>query len=479
MLGVPLACLVAHSDRPGMRDHLRRCLDSGTEVATVVIFAGKRGTPLATQMTSTPLVDAEGKVIGCRTTLTDISALRRTQDRLALLAEVSRLLGAASDLRSPFPEILGLIVKTFADVALLDLVAGDGTLRRAEQASVPGTLSRAAVEASPAEGSPQGEVLREGQSIFLPACRWHGASETTDTEHASVATDATASSWMIVPLASRGKALGVLTLVATERTGRFEAEDLTTAEDLAARMAVALDNSHLHQQALRATEARDEMLACVAHDLRNPLYAIMLSTDEISEERPRVERRKTSLTLQRVRRNALHISSMVKDLTELSRLESETFQLTLAPHDVRGLLNDVVQSLLPLAEEKGLALGVEPPVEPYNVRCDSDRVYQVLSNLIGNAVKITPAFGAISIFSNAREREVRFSVRDTGPGLSATDRDRMFDKYWQARASTHEGRGLGLYIAKRIVEAHGGHIWCDSELGRGATVSFTLPRTSS
>ena len=479
LLGVPLACLVERSDRPGMRDHLRRCLDVGTEVATVLTFVGKRGTPLATQMTSTPLVDGVGKVIGCRTTLTDISALRRTQDRLALLAEVSRLLGAASDLRSAFPEVLGLIVKTFADVALLDLVAEDGILRREKEGSAPGTLARAVAEASPAEGSPQAEVLREGQSIFVPACRRHGASETTETEHAPIATDATASSWMIVPLASRGKAIGVLTLVATERTGRFEAEDLTTAEDLAGRMAVALDNSHLYQQALRATAARDEMLACVAHDLRNPLYAIMLSTDEISEERPRVERRKTRLTLHRVRRNALHISSMVNDLTELSRLESATFQLALAPHDVRGLLNDVVQALLPLAEEKGLALGVEPPVEPYVVCCDSDRIYQVLSNLIGNAVKITPAFGAISIFSKTLEGEVRFSVRDTGPGLSATDCDRMFDKYWQARATTHEGRGLGLYIAKRIVEAHGGTIWCDSELGRGATVSFTLPRTPS
>ena len=298
-------------------------------------------------------------------------------------------------------------------------------------------------------------------------------------ERAPTSPEAVASSCMMVPLTSRGSALGVLTLVAGERIRQFEAEDLETAEDLARRMAVALDNARLFQQALRATEARDEMLACVAHDLRNPLYAIMLSTDGISEVRPRIERRKAWPSLQRVRRNALHISSMINDLTELSRLESATFQLALAPHDVRDLLNDVLQSLLPLAEEKGLALGVEPPIEPYLVRCDSDRVYQVLSNLIGNAVKVTPAFGAISIFSDARAGKMLLSVRDTGPGLSATDRGRMFDKYWQRSTGTHEGRGLGLYIAKRIVEAHGGTIWCDSELGRGATVSFTLPRIPS
>ena len=268
----------------------------------------------------------------------------------------------------------------------------------------------------------------------------------------------TASSWMMFPLASRGHTLGLLTLVARERIGHFVAEDLKTAEDLAGRLAVALDHANLHQQALRAKEARDEMLACLAHDLRNPVYAIMLSTAGLSDERPSIERRKSWPRLQRVRRNAQHINSMIDDLTELSRFESATFRLTLTPHDVRALLNEVLQLLLPLAEEKELALGIDPAVPAGIVRCDSGRVYQVLSNLVGNAVKVTPTGGAITIFSEPGDREVLFSVRDTGPGLSASDRERMFEKYWQGRAGTRGGRGLGLYIAKRVVEAHGGRI---------------------
>ena len=472
LLGLPLATLVERSDHGRLFEHLRRCFETRTEAATEMTLSGKRPMPLAVQVTSAPIFDGDKEVVECRTTLTDVSALRRGHDRLTLLSETSWLLCAAVDPRRHLRAVTRLTIDRFADVALLDLVAEDGTLKRTEQAGRSGTLAPSP-KVSSWGSSFQREVLRSRQSIFVSNCRGR-EMEAAALDLAPMA-GGTVSSWMMVPLLSRGAAIGVLTVAAAGRIGRFVADDLRTAEDLAARIGVVLDNARLHEQARNALAARDEMLACVAHDLRNPVHTIMLSTNGVSDAPPGIERRKGWPELQRVRRSAEQISRMIGDLTEVSRLDAGTFDLALGPRDVRSLLSEAFESLLPLAQEKKVALRIELPVEAHMVLCDRERVFQVLANLIGNAVKFTPPGGAIDISSKSSERMVVLTVSDNGPGVPASDRGNIFAKYWQGDGA-REGRGLGLYIAKRLVEAHGGSIWCESEAAKGTTMSLTLQR---
>ena len=285
---------------------------------------------------------------------------------------------------------------------------------------------------------------------------------------------------MVVPLISRGTVLGVLTLVAAGRLRKFSPADLTTAEDLAERIAVRLDNARLYQQARDAIAAREEILALVAHDLRNPLSAIRLSTMSMNgAPPPPVERRKGWPRIERVRRIADHMSRMLEDLAEFSGLDARPFTLDMGPREVPQLLNEVVDNLVPLASDKGINLHLEAPPVPGHVVCDPDRVLQVFSNVVGNAVKFSQRGGTIELRSTAKDGAVLFTVRDDGPGMSPADLDHIFDKYWQAEEGSRGGRGLGLYIAKRLVEAQGGAIWCDSEPEKGTRVSFTLPRPAA
>jgi signal transduction histidine kinase len=135
--------------------------------------------------------------------------------------------------------------------------------------------------------------------------------------------------------------------------------------------------------------------------------------------------------------------------------------------------------LSPLAKERGVQLSVESAGEPVNVLADKERVSQVLSNLVGNALKFTPRGGAVTVLAEGLGDLVRLSVADNGPGVPPDHLPRLFERFWQAKRVSREGTGLGLYIAKGIVEAHGGRIWAESAPGNGSTFHFTLPGTQS
>ena len=150
-----------------------------------------------------------------------------------------------------------------------------------------------------------------------------------------------------------------------------------------------------------------------------------------------------------------------------------------SPVDVTALAQDGVQSFQALAGQRGLTLRLQAPPGPVPAEVDSERVLQVLANLIGNAIKFTPAGGAIHLRVEPFDDRVELTVADTGPGIAAEDQASVFDRFWQADRSERRGMGLGLYIARSIAEAHGGRLTLESELGRGSTFRFSVPRRAS
>ncbi|MGH7504679.1 MAG: ATP-binding response regulator [Longimicrobiales bacterium] len=246
-----------------------------------------------------------------------------------------------------------------------------------------------------------------------------------------------------------------------EQAARAEAEETARRMELLVRQAEA------------ATRARDDVLATVSHDLKNPLGTIFTSATLLLEVPLDEEQRAKQLGI--IRRTAERMNRLIQDLLDVSRMEAGRFSVEALPDRVGTLIDEALEMLEPLAAGRGVTLVDGANDRDRRVLADHDRILQVLSNLVGNAVKFTPAGGSVMIGVEADGDAMRFSVRDQGPGIPAEHLDRIFDRFWQADRKGGEGAGLGLAIARGIVEAHRGRIWAESETGAGATFFFTLP----
>jgi signal transduction histidine kinase len=220
---------------------------------------------------------------------------------------------------------------------------------------------------------------------------------------------------------------------------------------------------------------RDTVLAEVAHDLRSPLSAIIMTTDLLLQVPMTHEEHDHRLHM--IRRSAEHMSRLVQDLVEAVRAERAPIVLNPAPFPVQVLLEEVAELHQEAASTKDqqLVVAVHAPAA-LMMNADRERLFRVLDNLVGNAIKFTQRGGHITVDALAGTLEVIFSVTDDGPGMDRNTLDRLFEPYWQHDPGTRQGLGLGLTISKALVEAHGGRIWAESEPGKGTVVFFRVPR---
>jgi signal transduction histidine kinase len=234
---------------------------------------------------------------------------------------------------------------------------------------------------------------------------------------------------------------------------------------------VTLDQ--MYDDAQKVIEARQEILGIVAHDLRNPLNTIHMATSLLLEQ-PGLETARVS-QLRIIQRSGERMNRLIQDLLSVTTIEAG--RLSIAPQKISmpDLLHEAAETLGPIAREKSLTFATSAADDLPPVRADPARVLQVFSNLVGNAVKFTPAGGTITLSAVRAGDRVECSVSDTGPGIPPAQLPRLFGKFWQAKRGDGRGVGLGLAIALGIVEAHGGTIEVASELGRGSVFTFALP----
>ena len=250
--------------------------------------------------------------------------------------------------------------------------------------------------------------------------------------------------------------------------------EIEIAEDVA-RRAIEVD---LEQQIARAEEAvraRDDLVAVVSHDLKNPVNVILLASRLLRVQLNDAKPGAALASLARLDRAALGMTVLITDLLDLAKIEAGRFQVLPAPCEVRALIDEAVALLEPSADERSVRLETSV-AENASVFADRDRMFQVLGNLLSNAIKFSPLGAAVRIATTTIEGFTRFEVRDQGPGLASNLVPHVFDRYWQGMLTrTGQGSGLGLYIAKGLVEAHGGRIWVESTVGVGSTFYFTVP----
>jgi signal transduction histidine kinase len=222
-----------------------------------------------------------------------------------------------------------------------------------------------------------------------------------------------------------------------------------------------------------AYRAREEMLAIVSHDLRTPLTSIELSSAQLIRSSAAPGDEHFRVYSERIQRAARRMEALVRNLLDAAMIESGALAMTFAPVEVETLLESTVQLCQPLAERKSILLEARLQARTSLV-CDGDRIKQTLENLVGNALKFVPTDGEVIVSARTEASDIVFEVRDSGPGIPADKIGRVFDRYW--RGNRGASTGLGLYIAKAIVEGHGGRIWAVSGNGKkGTTVAFALP----
>jgi PAS domain S-box-containing protein len=483
LLGKAMISFVAVGHRAQLRGHVQRCF-SQRGALSVELDLSRSGQPSQpVSATSVSVLDDTGRVVGCRMTLTDISALKRTEARLVLLASASKMLATSLDVESSILEVLRAILPSSADAAMIDLLHGGETSRleahrEATEPSGVQTTRSVRPRLSLRPDSPQTRVLESGKPILLPRCDSRSLAGDDGLDHEPSIQSSGARSLLYVPLSSRGLTLGVLTLVSLDENRIFSGADLLFATDLASRVATAVDNARLYREARDAVRGREDVLSFVAHDLRQFLFGSRLAVDILLRSVQPVERRRGWRELDRVQKLNAQMARMIEDLLDVSSLDSGRLSLKLSEWPATDLLSQAAEALSATASAGGVAFVVNAADALGTVCCDAARVIQIFGNIVGNAVKFTPKGGSIMISASSVGEQVQFAVHDTGPGIAPQLLEHLFERYWQADEGAQKGRGLGLYIAKHLVEAQGGRIWVESRLGAGTTLFFTLPRTN-
>lgn len=407
-------------------------------------------------------------------------AVRDAERRARFLAEAMELLSSSLDVHRVLRDLAQLIVPRFADICAVDLLGADGVPQRVD--TVHGFANIAPATDAPMETDEPPLSALAQRAIQESAV--HLAIRADDDVLRDVARDPALFAelqrtgpyaLLIVPLIARERVLGFMQFLSTDVARATSPEALLLAEDLARRASVAVDNALLYGEAQRATRARDDVLAIVSHDLRNPLNTIHMSTsfllDVIAEGEsmpPLVPQ------LELIKRATARGNALIQDLLDVSRIESGTLAVEASLTSAAGLLTDAVQELEPLVAAKKIQFEHAWIGEDVEVPADRGRIAQVFSNLVGNAVKFTPAEGLISVTGKRTGSKVEFVVRNSGDGIAPDHIPHLFDRFWKATKASRTGAGLGLFIVKGIVEGHGGTVGVESSPTDGTTFCFTL-----
>ncbi|CAN5726779.1 hypothetical protein BH23GEM5_BH23GEM5_19930 [soil metagenome] len=416
--------------------------------------------------------------------MVDITARKQEEEAQRFLAQASALLDTSLDPEVTLGGLARLAVPTLADYCLIDLVVEGGAVHRVASAHMDPSKEQLLRkdEHHPADVDPEQhpvvKVVRTGQAVLVRNCTEAIIKAIAhDAEHYKILGQLGLRSFMVVPLMAREHTLGAITLAAAESGRSYSPVELMTAQDLARRAALAIDNAQLYENAQRAIRAREEVLAVVSHDLRNPLNTISLGASALVDAS--TERRTSHAKyLELIRHAAEQANAMIKNLLDVSGIESGHFSVDPSQQDIAELVQQARDLHLPLAEEKSVRLECEIADNLASAWADGFQLQRVFANLLCNAVKFTPSGGVITLRAEQLGGELRFSVSDTGPGIPPDHLPYVFDRYWQAKRGDRRGAGLGLSIARGIVEAHGGRIWVESTPGAGTTFFFTLPKAS-
>ena len=426
-------------------------------------------------------LDSEGDQV-FTVVLRDITVRKQRENYERFLARAGAVLGASLDYESTLRSVVHLAVPYLADCCVLDVGESPNALRRVVSVHEDPDLTKR---------------LRVLETRHVDNPHWPFPSALAFDEEIPIARNALPADWvrseapsdgygtlieslgvhamLTVPLVARERPVGALTLLATDPARRYDPEQQALAGSLVKLAAFAVDNAWLFQHARQVADARDEILGVVSHDLRNPLSAIGMCARVLLDSPPEDAAARRELLAAILESTGL-MHRLIQDLLDVSMIESGHLTINRQPESLERIIERVLAMLDQPALERDIAVSVnlEHPLPLVDV--DGARVVQLLANLVANAVKFTDNGGRVSVGARSEGDHVIVEVSDTGVGIPADHLPHIFDRYWHARRTARTaGTGLGLAIARGIVEAHGGRLLVESELGKGSKFSFTIP----
>jgi signal transduction histidine kinase len=395
------------------------------------------------------------------------------------VAEASQQLAEAFKEGDTVASIIRLALPQLADWCSVHELSEDGQLRLVEFAHVDPmktTFVRDLLQRRPDLGGPgpdMREALKDQKPRIYPDLTEELLREkAVNHEQWKIARELGIVSLMILPLVARGRTVGAIRFGSAESRRRFTPEDLMLAQELARRSAFAIDNARMYKKAQEAVQQREDLMAIISHDLRNPLNVVFLSARQLAREALPDDGKHAEIIL----RAASRMHSILRDLIDFAAISAGRLSIERKVVDVELVIAELLVQFEKLSRDAGIALARDVEANLPRVFCDRDRLIQILENLVANALKFTPSGGMVKIMGARDDVYIRFSVADTGRGIPKDEIAHIFDPYYRGRDKRGHGLGLGLPIAKALVEGHGGRIWVESEPGRGSVFHFTLPR---
>ena len=413
--------------------------------------------------------------------LRDITERKRLEEADHWLSNASGTLAASLDPYTVTEAICTAPVPVLADACLVDEFNDKGQVVRTAHAGDPRVLSAllTLTEEYPAgrdETSPFARALRGEQPERVTAVdeAWLAKYGGEESEQA-LWRGLEMKTMLAVPLRVGTRIIGALTLLDRGEHGeRFDAEMRRVVDEFARRAAIALDNARLYTTARRATNARDEVLSVVSHDLRNPIGAIAMCA-RILREKPPTDEAERKQMLSAITDAAGWMQRLIRDLLDVTSIDAGRLAIDRQPSSLSAIVGAAVSMLRGAIAERSIDLRIEVSDRLPTLVVDESRIVQVVANLLGNAIKFSEPGSRVTVRSIVTERGVVTSVEDTGIGIAPDVQARIFNRFWQVKPTPGRGNGLGLAIAHGIVEAHGGRIWVESTPGKGSTFAFSLP----
>ncbi|HEY0963126.1 MAG TPA: PAS domain S-box protein, partial [Pseudomonadales bacterium] len=485
-IGNPGWTQVMHTDdAPLARERWAQSLQDGRSFEMEIRLLEQRSQSYRWHLMRTVAVkDDEGVITRWFGTATDIHEQKRAEESSRFLAEASAMLAGVQDYESTLQQVANLAVPYFADWSAVDMARPDGTLRRLavahREADKIAFVQRLADEYPQDPNAATGAygVLRSRQPLIIEAIPDDMLVKSArDARHLALIRSLGLRSYICVPLIVSGDAMGVFTFATAESGRSYGHADLTVAVNLANRASVAIENARLYAALRESDRRKDVFLATLAHELRNPLapLANMLHVLKSPDVNPKAVAQSRAM----MERQVHQLVRLVDDLLDVSRVSAGKIELHRKPIDLASAIALAVETVRPLLDAKGHALELKLPDAALTVDADAVRLGQVIGNILTNAAKYSAPRSSITLNAAREDGMAVVRIRDYGVGIDASMLERIFQLFVQADQATtkaHGGLGVGLTLARNLVEMHGGSIEAHSEgLGKGSEFVVRLP----
>ncbi|MDQ3810230.1 MAG: ATP-binding protein, partial [Chloroflexota bacterium] len=452
------------------------------------------GTLGTISVSAAPIRDADSRIVAGVVIFSDVTDARRSEEARRFLAGASAVLASSLDYETTLASVGRLAVPTLADYCMIDVVDGDGRIRRmhvshrdAAKERLLGELIRRYAPDPNWDRHPVVRVLRTGESHLVSSLddSWRQAI-AINAEHLDLLDQLAPTSMLSVPLVGREHALGAITLCMADSGRTYSTADVEVAEELALRAAVAVEHARLYREAQRAradaeaaSRAKSDFLAVMSHELRTPLNAIAGYAEllELGIRGPVTEAQIEDL--RRIQKSQRHLLSLINNVLNFAKLDAGRVELALTAVPLVEAITGVEALVAPQLRTKGLYYKHAACDPALVAHADPEKLRQIRLNLLSNAIKFTRGGGCISVDCCVETARVSVRVRDTGRGIPTEKLEHIFEPFVQldhGLTRTEEGTGLGLAISRELARAMGGDLTAESELGQGSTFTLTLRR---